>query len=235
MRSTASTSSGRSTAAPSHGSRRLVLAGAVAALTALLLPATALGSDDSTQFSVIPGPLGFGNAPVASQVPKLSLKAPAQAGSGQMNDFSVSDSTGAGSGWNITVNGDNRTGKSPVLKQYCPKASCGSDPGPGYIAAGTALPADSLIFDSSGASFTAQGGSTGIPPRQECDFGCFLDAPPASPTKIVSAASGTGMGTFKATGFSSSSVALAAPNAVRALPANEVYRVDLLWSLNCGP
>jgi hypothetical protein len=235
MRSIASIWSGPSTAVPSHGSRRLSLAATVAALTAMLLPAPALGSDDTTQFSVIPGPLGFGNAPVASHVPTLSLSSPARAGRAQLNDFSVSDSTGAGSGWNITVNGDDNTGKSPVLKQYCPNASCGSDPGPGYIAAGTTLPADSLTFDSSGASFTAQGGSTGIPPRQECDFGCFLDAPPASPTKIVSAASGTGMGTFKATGFSSSSVVLAAPNAVRSLPANEVYRVDLLWSLNCGP
>jgi hypothetical protein len=43
------------------------------------------------------------------------------------------------------------------------------------------------------------------------------------------------MGTFQTTGYGASSLSLSAPTTVRALQTNEVYRVDLVWSLNSGP
>jgi hypothetical protein len=43
------------------------------------------------------------------------------------------------------------------------------------------------------------------------------------------------MGTYSTAGYSATSVALAAPSTVRALQSNEVYRIDLLWTLGSGP
>jgi hypothetical protein len=43
------------------------------------------------------------------------------------------------------------------------------------------------------------------------------------------------MGTYQLNGYSATSLALSAPTSVKALPANEIYRVNLLWSLNSGP
>ena len=45
---------------------------------------------------------------------------------------SVVDATGTGSGWNLTVEGQSGTGKSPVFAQYCPNTKCGSDPEADY-------------------------------------------------------------------------------------------------------
>ena len=53
--------------------------------------------------------------------------------------------------------------------------------------------------------------------------------------KVVSAASGAGMGSYLTTGYTATSLAASAPTTVKALPANEVYRVDLLWTLGSGP
>ncbi|MEK6251303.1 MAG: hypothetical protein AABM43_05050 [Actinomycetota bacterium] len=202
---------------------------------AILLPAAALGESDTTQFSVIPGPLGFGGAPGLPGVPSLPLDGRARTLSARMANFEVSDASGSGLGWSITVSGGDSPGKSPVLKQYCPMAACGADRGPGYIGGGSALPADSLTLDSRGARFDGQGGTTGTPPSHQCDEGCFVDAPPDSPSKVVVAGSRAGMGTFQTNGFSVSSIRLVAPSTARSLPPREVYRVDLSWSLNSGP
>jgi hypothetical protein len=43
------------------------------------------------------------------------------------------------------------------------------------------------------------------------------------------------MGTFKTTGWSASSLVLTTPSTTKALPAEEVYRVNLLWTLSTGP
>jgi hypothetical protein len=53
--------------------------------------------------------------------------------------------------------------------------------------------------------------------------------------KVVSAATGTGMGTWATSGYSGTSLAFSAPSTIQALGANEVYRVNLVWSLNSGP
>jgi hypothetical protein len=43
------------------------------------------------------------------------------------------------------------------------------------------------------------------------------------------------LGTYQASGYSASSLALSAPTSVKALSAGEVYRVDLVTTVNSGP
>jgi putative surface cell wall-binding protein len=197
--------------ATTHGRwTRMIIAAAVITIAALPFPAHAPGSGDSMQFSVIPGPLSFAASPAAPDAPSFSLDGRAQTLSSQMDSITVTDATGTGVGWNLTVSG-------------------------GYADGGAVLTAGALTLDSSGAGFTPEVGSTGAKPTHQCDSGCFLDAPPASPSKIVAAASGTGMGSFRTTDFSSSSLRLVVSGSARSLPPGELYRVDLSWSLNTGP
>jgi hypothetical protein len=229
----------RNTRITSTSARRLRtgLAVAASALAACVLPATALGAtaNDTTQFSVTAGSLAFGTAPDTPNLSGLTLNGQAQTLNGQMANHSASDATGSGSGWNITVVGNTAAGKSPVFKQYCDNgaSACGADAANSYVSGGQTLAVNSLTLSSTGAGFTAQNGSTGTAPTHSCGSPCNMDA--ASPVKVVSAAVGAGMGTFQANSYGASSLALSAPSTVRSLPANEVYRVDLLWSLNSGP
>ena len=212
--------------------RLLAAAAALVALSALPC-ATASAATDTTQFSVTAGTLSFGTAPDVPNMPALTLNGQAQTLSAAMNSLSVADATGSGAGWNVTVNGDASAGKSAVFKQYCPNATCGTDSGPGYVSSGATLAANSLTLSSTGASFNALSGTTGTAPTHQCGSGCNVDS--ASAVKTVSAASGAGMGTYQATGYGASSLSLSAPTTVKVLQTNEVYRLDLLWSLNSGP
>jgi hypothetical protein len=212
-----------------------VVTASVAAALALPSPAIAATSNDTTQFSVTPGSLAFTTAPDVPNLPALTLNGQAQTLNAQMNNFGVDDATGAGAGWNVTVSGDPAGGKSVVFKQYCTQAGgCGADP-LGYVTSGFTLAANTVTLTSTGASFSAQGGTTGTAPTHSCGGGCSVDAPSASPVKVVSAASGAGMGTYLTTAYSATSLAAITPSTVKALPANEVYRVDLLWTLGSGP
>jgi hypothetical protein len=213
------------------------LAVVASALALLVLSPVALAatSSDTSQIAVTAGSLAFGTAPDVPNLPGLTLNGQAQTLNAQMNNFSVVDATGAGAGWNLTVSGDNTGAKSAVFKQYCPNATCGIDSGPGYVAGGATLGANSMTLNSTSAGFTAQNGTSGTPPTHQCGSGCFVDAVPASPVKIVSAASSAGMGTYLTNSFSATSVALAAPSTIKALQTNEVYRIDLLWTLGSGP
>jgi WxL domain surface cell wall-binding len=204
---------------------RLAICGAIGA-AAMLIPASAQAVDDTTQFAVTAGALAFGTAPDAPNLPALTLNGQAQTLNAQMANFSVSDATGSGAGWNVTVVGDNGSGKSAVFKQYNTTTST-------YGSA--SLAQNSLTLNSSGASFSAQGGTTGTAPTHQCGSGCFVDAAPGSPVKVVSAAANAGMGTYLTSGYSASSLALNAPTTIKALGANEVYRVNVVWSLNSGP
>lgn len=204
---------------------RIALCGAVCA-TAMLIPASAQALDDTTQFSVTPGSLAFGTGPDVPNLPALTLNGQSQTLNATMANYSVSDATGSGSGWNTTVVGDNGSGKSAVFKQYNTTTSTYGS---------FTLAQNSLTLNSTGAGFTAQGGTTGTAPTHQCGSGCFVDAAPGSPVKTVSAASGAGMGTYLTNGYSATSLALSAPSTVKALGANEVYRVNLVWSLNSGP
>src|SRR6202035_1779963 len=114
---------------------------------------------------------------------------------------------------------------------YClGPAVCGADLGLAYVAAGASLPASSLNLNSTGAGFTASGGTTGTAPTNQCDSGlCPIDA--ASPSKVISAALGAGMGTYTTNSYSATSLPLVTPSTLEALPTNEVYRADVVWTL----
>lgn len=221
----------------SNASARRIAVGFAASLCALavcVLPASALGATDTTQFSVTPGALAFSSSPNVPDFSALTLNGQAQTLNAQMANFSVADASGAAAGWNVTVVGDGSGGKSAVFKQYCNSGSaCGAHTANAYVAGGAVLAANSLTLNSSGAGFTAQNGTTGTPPSHSCNSGCFVDS--ASAVKVVSAATSAGMGTYQANTYSATSLALATPSNLSVLPTNEVYRVDLVWSLNSGP
>lgn len=204
----------------------------LAAVCTLPNGALAATAEDHTQFSVVSGSLSFSTAPALPTLGTVTLTGQAQTTNSTMTNFGISDATGSGSGWNVTVEGQSGTGKSAVFAQYCGKASCGSD-GEGYVPGGRTLAANSLTLNSTGASFAAQSGTSGTAPALQCAASCNLDS--ASAVKIASAASGAGMGTWATTGFGGSSLALATPSTLKVLPAEEVYRVNLLWTLGTGP
>lgn len=211
--------------------RRAHLAAAVAALAALAAPSGALAAtqNDTTQFTVTAGSLTFSSAPDLPNLPAVTVTGASQNTTAQMTNFTVTDATGSGAGWNVTVNGDGTGGKSAVFKAYCPNASCGTDSGPGYVAGGATLPADSLALNSTGASFSPSSSA----PTHQCGSSCNVDH--ATAVKIVSASANNGMGAFVTSGWGASSLSLATPASLAALQTNEVYRIDLLWSLTSGP
>jgi hypothetical protein len=207
-----------------------------ACLTAVLAlgpgAASAATSEDRTQFSVTAGSLSFSTAPALPTFGTITLNGAAQTTNATMTNVGVADATGSGSGWNVTVEGQTGAGKSAVFAQYCPKAKCGAD-SEGYVPAGLTLAANSLTLNSTAASFAAQNGSTGTAPTLQCSSACNVDH--ASAVKIASAAVSAGMGTFLTTGFSGTSLALSTPSTLKVLANEEVYRVNLLWTLATGP
>jgi hypothetical protein len=220
-----------------HGkaTRAVVAAATAVGLLAGASSAVAATSSDTTQFSVTAGTLAFTTVPDAPAFPALTLTGQSQTLNAQMGNFGVNDSTGSGAGWNVTVAGDNTGGKSPVFKQYCTNGGgCGAHP-LGYVTSGYTLAQNSIQLDSTGASFSAQNGTTGTAPTHSCNTPCSVDAAPASPVKVISAAASAGMGNYLTTGYGASSLAATAPSTTQALLANEVYRVDLLWTLGTGP
>jgi hypothetical protein len=176
----------------------------------------------------------FDPAPTLPSLGTITLNGQAQNKTAQMSNFGVNDTSASPSGWNVTVAGDSTAGKSAVFKQYCSNgvSACGSDPANSYVSGGRTLPANSLTLNSTGASWTS---GTGSPPTFQCGGGsCAIDV--AAATKIASAANGSaGTGLWTTSGFSASSVKLSTASTLRALPANEIYRLNVVWSLNSGP
>src|SRR5207302_6432846 len=205
-----------------------------ACVAAALLPTAALGAtqEDKAEFSVKAGSLAFSTNPAMPALPEVTLTGGAQTTNTTMTNFAVQDATGSGSGWNTTVAGQSGTEKSVVFAQYCPTATCGSD-SKGYVPSGATLPANSLTLNSTGASFSAQSGSTGTASTLQCSSSCNVDS--ATAVKLASAAVNAGMGTWLTTGFSGTSLALVTPSTLKALSNGEVYRVNLLWTLSTGP
>ena len=172
----------------------------------------------------------FSSAPQLPTLTTVKLNGASQTVDSTMTSFAVIDTRGTKSGWNITAQGQTGTGKSAVFKQYCPKAKCGSE-SEGYVTGGQTMAANSLKLNSTGASLK---GGTGSAPTFQCSAGCNLDS--ATAVKIVSAATGgAGEGTWTTSGFSTSSLALTVPTTLRALENEEVYRVNILWTLSSGP
>jgi hypothetical protein len=208
----------------------LALAAVVCALGAT--SASAATQEDKTLFEVKAGTLAFSTAPAMPTLPAVTLSGGSQTTNEKMTNFGVADATGSGSGWNVTVNGQSGAGKSAVFAQYCNAAKCGAE-NEGYVTGGATLPANSLTLNSTGASFSAQSGSSGTAPTLQCSSACNVDS--ATAVKIASAAVNAGMGTWLTTGFSATSLALATPSTLKVLAEKEVYRVNLLWTLSTGP
>jgi hypothetical protein len=218
---------------PHLGARTLQLLACVCAVAAFLpAMASAATQENTTQFSVTAGSLAFSTAPATPTLSSITLNGQAQTTTTTMTNFGVSDATGSGSGWNVTVAGQSGTGKSAVFAQYCPTATCGSD-SQGYVPSGATLAANSLTLSSTGASFAAQNGSTGTASELKCSTACNVDS--ATAVKIASAALNAGMGTWLTTGWAAGSLSLATPSTLKALSNGEVYRVNLLWTLSTGP
>jgi hypothetical protein len=220
---------------PRRPKNRAVLAAAVAAAALLASAPLVIAATDTTQFAVTAGTLTFTTAPDVPNLPTLTLNGSAQTLNATMANFAMSDATGSGLGWNVSVIGDVAGGKSPIFKQYCNNggSACGSDPANAYVAGGATLAANTLTLNSTGAGFTATGGTTGTAPTHNCGAGCNVDS--ASQSKIVIAGVGAGMGSYTTNSYSATSIAANTPSTTKALPANEVYRVDLVWTLNSGP
>jgi hypothetical protein len=176
------------------------------------------------------GELKFGTAPALPAIPAITLNAKSQTPHATMASFSVTDTRGTKSGWNLTVAGQSGEKRSAVFAQYCPKAKCGSD-SEGYVAGGKKMAANSLTLNSTGAKFA---GGTGSAPTLQCSTACNIDS--ATAVKIVSAATGgAGESTWTASGFSATSLTLTAPTTLTALLNEEVYRVNVIWTLATGP
>ena len=173
----------------------------------------------------------FGTPPALPTLPTITLNARAQTTTATMTNFSVKQGSFEASGWNVTVAGQSGAGKSAVFAQYCPEAGgCGAH-AIGYVPAGRTLPANSLTLNTTGASFS--GGSGGAPTFL-CSSPCNVDS--ASAVKIASDANGSSFGnTWTTTGFSPTSLTLTTASTLRILPAREVYRVNILWTLSSGP
>lgn len=187
------------------------------------------GTDVAAYAPAASGQLAFGVAPTLPALPTVTLNGQVQTDTAQLPDFGVDDTTGTGSGWNVTVQGASGGGLSPVFAQYCPGGACGSA---GYVAGGYTLPANSLTLNTTGASWSTQGGA-GTTPAFQCNSGCTIDSGTA--TKIASAAAAGGKGPWSASGFGASSVSLNVPMGIHILPSNEVYRIDLVNTLGSGP
>jgi hypothetical protein len=176
--------------------------------------------------------LSFGTAPALPALPGVTLNGQAQTISAKMNNFSVSATIlDLSAGWNVTVNGDSSSGHSAVFKVYCPGPSaCGSDP-VGYVSGGATLAANSMTLNSTGASWTGSGSTA---PTFLCNSGCNVDS--ATPVKIANVSSLSVVATWTTTGWSANSVAVSLPTTVRTPgQSGEVYRVDVIWTLNSGP
>jgi len=148
-----------------------------------------------------------------------------------MTNFGVVDATGAGAGWNVTVRARRAVQERGVpgllpegemrrrSRRLCDR--------------GRNAPADSLNLFSTGAALSGQNGSTGTAPTLQCAAGCPIDS--AAAETIAIAAKGAGMGTWLTGGFTPASLQLSTPASLKLLPNEEVYRVNVLWTLSTGP
>jgi hypothetical protein len=198
--------------------RALVACTIVLPVLAFRAPASAWGAKKE---------LAFVTPPALPTLAAVTLNAKSQTVNTTMTNFSVKDTRGTASGWNVTVSGQPGEKMSAVFAQYCPKAKCGSD-AEGYVAGGHKLAANSLTLNSSGANF---GGGSGSSPTLQCSSACNVDS--ASAVKVASATNGEE--TWTTSGFSATSLALAVPTTLFALANEEVYHVSILWTLSTGP
>jgi hypothetical protein len=209
-------------------------------ITLKVTDAEGLSAEVSHIITVAEGTLTFfTTSPALPVLTGVTLNGEPRTTTTTMSNFTVDDARGgAGAGWNVTVASLATVGStvSETFKEYCNSASpCGPNVAERYVSGGRELPANSLTLKKTTASFTALPGGTGSAPALECATECHVDH--STPEKVASAAAGgAGKGGWQTTGFSGTSLSLATPMNLYVLPnANEVYRVDIVWTLNSGP
>ena len=209
-------------------------------ITLKVTDAEGLSAEVSHIITVAEGTLTFfTTSPTLPLLPSVVLNGEPQTTTTTMSNFTVDDARGgAGAGWNVTVASLPTVGTtvSETFKEYCNSASpCGPNAAGRYVSGGRELPANSLTLKKTTASVTALPGGTGSAPTLECASECHVDHSTAEKV-VTAAAGGAGKGGWQATGFSAASLSLATPMSLYVLPnANEVYRVDIVWTLNSGP
>jgi len=219
----------------------LALAGAALLSLFLLLAAKAEANNDKTYFTVTGGALEFTAAPALPlSLTGVTLNGEAQSTHTNMTNFTVKDARGTGVGWHVSVSSRATVGTtvSEKFKEYCESVSvCGANAAEHYVAGGKELEANSLTLNAAGGTFSPA--DANVPTyTAECLAGCTIDTPEGSPHKVLSAAVNKGMGKY-ATVFSNAEphgLMLATPMNLATLPnANEVYRVDVVWTLATLP
>jgi hypothetical protein len=219
----------------------LALAGATLVSLFLLLAAKAEANVDKTYFTVTAGALEFTTAPaLPASLTGVTLNGEAQNTHTNMTNFKVKDARGTGVGWHVSVSSAKTVGTtvSEKFKQYCESGSaCTSSLAHAYASVSPKeLEANSLTLNSTGATFTPS--DANVPTYTvECNAGCTIDTPEGSPHKVVSALANKGMGTYQ-TAFENTEphgLMLATPMNLATLNANEVYRVDVVWTLATLP
>ncbi|HZL48887.1 MAG TPA: WxL domain-containing protein [Solirubrobacteraceae bacterium] len=224
-----------------HRAIAVAIVGAALVSLFLLLTAKAEANNDKTYFTVTAGALEFATAPaLPSSLTGVTLNGEAQNTHTNMTNFKVKDARGTGVGWHVSVSSAKTVGTtvSEKFKEYCESASvCGANEAHHYVTGGKELEANSLTLNSTAATFTPS--DANVPTYTvECNAGCTIDTPEGSPHKVVSAAVNKGMGSYE-TVFSNAEphgLMLATPMNLATLPnANEVYRVDVVWTLATLP
>jgi putative surface cell wall-binding protein len=220
--------------------RAIALALAGAALVSLFLAAKAEANNDKTYFTVTAGALEFVTAPALPVLTGVTLNGEAQTTHTNMTNFRVKDARGTGAGWHVSVSSRATVGTtvSEKFKEYCESASvCGANAAERYVSGGKELEANALTLNSTSATFSPS--DANVPTyTAECLAGCTVDTPEGSPHKVVSALANKGMGKYE-TVFNNAEphgLMLATPMNLATLPnANEVYRVDVVWTLATLP
>jgi hypothetical protein len=218
----------------------LALAGTALALLFLFLAPKAEANNDKTYFTVTAGALEIVTAPALPLLTGVTLNGEAQNTHTNMTNFKVKDARGTGVGWHMSVSSRATAGTtvSEKFKEYCESASvCGANAAEHYVAGGKELEANSLTLNATAGTFSPS--DANVPTyTAECLAGCTIDTPEGSPHKVVSAAVNKGMGKYE-TVFNNAEphgLMLATPMNLATLPnANEVYRVDVVWTLATLP
>jgi WxL domain surface cell wall-binding len=223
-----------------HRAIALALAGAALVSLFLLLASKAEANNDKTYFTVTAGALEFVTAPALPVLTGVTLNGEAQNTHTNMTNFKVKDARGTGVGWHVSVSSRATVGTtvSEKFKEYCESASvCGANAAEKYVAGGKELEANSLTLNATAGTFSPS--DANVPAyTAECLAGCTIDTPEGTPHKVVSAAVNKGMGKYE-TAFNNAEphgLMLATPMNLATLPnANEVYRVDVVWTLATLP
>jgi hypothetical protein len=198
-----------------------LVAASAAAFAAINSPAFAETAPDSTDVGVTGTALTFTSAPNLPSFGAATLDGSVQTLDAPLSAWEVKDPSGTAAGWNVTV-------ESTPFREY--DAAAGT---PDYVAGGKQLDGGSLTIQRGTAGYdTAPSDQTlANAPVYSCVSACTLDN--GSAARLVSADAANGMGIWASTGGVKATLKLG--TRARSLPAGEVYRGEITWTLASGP